>query len=115
MTLNLISANVYNSVKGPSNRNFGLIEIWFIGLQLVILIALLEYGSLLALKRYYTPRKIESGFVKVSPKDRSRKPPFDPDVFAKTIDQFFFFGSIIYILLFNIAYWSAVFILESKG
>ena len=50
LTLYLISANVYNSVKGPKSRGFSYIEVWMIGTQIPILIALLEYGFVLFLK-----------------------------------------------------------------
>ena len=51
VTLYLISANVYNSVDAPKNRGFSYIEIWMIGSQFPILLALLEYGILLYLKK----------------------------------------------------------------
>ena len=37
ITLYLILNNVYNSVKGPENRGFSYIEVWFVGTQLPIL------------------------------------------------------------------------------
>jgi hypothetical protein len=43
VTLYLISANVYNSVDAPKNRGFSYIEIWMLGSQVPILVALLEY------------------------------------------------------------------------
>ena len=51
VTLYLISANVYNSVDAPKNRGFSYIEIWMFGTQFPILIALLEYGFVLLLKK----------------------------------------------------------------
>ena len=57
LTLYLISANVYNSVKGPKSRGFSYIEVWMIGTQIPILIALLEYGYILFLKKI--SRKVE--------------------------------------------------------
>ena len=57
LTLYLISANVYNSVKGPKSRGFSFIEVWMIGTQIPILIALLEYGYILFLKKI--SRKVE--------------------------------------------------------
>ena len=51
VTLFLISANVYNSVDAPSNRGFSFIEIWMIGTQIPILLALCEYGFVLYLKK----------------------------------------------------------------
>ena len=51
VTLYLISANVYNSVEAPHPRGFSFIEIWMIGTQIPILLALCEYGFVLYLKK----------------------------------------------------------------
>ena len=51
VTLFLISANVYNSVDAPQSRGFSYIEIWMLGSQFPILLALLEYGLILFLKK----------------------------------------------------------------
>ena len=51
VTLYLISANVYNSVDAPKNRGFSYIEIWMLGTQFPILLALLEYGFVLYMKK----------------------------------------------------------------
>ena len=51
VTIYLISANVYNSVDAPKDRGFSYIEIWMIGSQFPILLALLEYGFVLYLKK----------------------------------------------------------------
>ena len=51
VTLYLISANVYNSVEGPKSRGFSYIEYWMIGTQAPILLALVEYGFILFLKK----------------------------------------------------------------
>lgn len=51
VTLYLISANVYNNVDAPKRRGFSYIEIWMIGTQFPILLALSEYGLILLLKK----------------------------------------------------------------
>ena len=51
VTLYLISANVYNSVDAPKNRRFSYIEVWMLGSQCPILLALLQYGFVLLLKK----------------------------------------------------------------
>ena len=51
VTLYLISANVYNSVEAPAGRGFSYIEVWMIGSQFPILLALCEYGFVLFLKK----------------------------------------------------------------
>ena len=52
VTLYLISANVYNSVDAPKGRGFSYIELWMLGTQFPILIALLEYGYILYLYKF---------------------------------------------------------------
>ena len=57
MTLYLIATNVYNSVKAPAERGFSYIEIWMIGIQIPILMGLIEYGVLLSFKKYSSEKK----------------------------------------------------------
>ena len=52
ITLFLILTNVYNSVDAPKSRGFSFIEIWLVGVQLPIFVAILEYMVLLARKKY---------------------------------------------------------------
>ena len=66
MTLYLISTNVYNSVDAPPGRGFSYIEIWMVGTQFPILLALCEYGLILCLKKY------EENWLK-NPTNRKRK------------------------------------------
>ena len=54
VTLYLISANVYNSVEAPNDRGFSYIELWMVGTQIPILLALCEYGFVLYLKKVET-------------------------------------------------------------
>ena len=51
LTLYLISANVYSSVEAPKARGFSYIEVWMIGTQFPILLALFEYGLILYWKK----------------------------------------------------------------
>ena len=51
VTLYLISANVYNAVDAPLTRGFSYIEVWILGTQAPILLALFEYGFILHLKK----------------------------------------------------------------
>ena len=52
VTLYLISAVVYNAVDAPRDRGFSNIEVWMLGAQFPILLALCEYGFVLYLKKY---------------------------------------------------------------
>ena len=52
VTLYLISAVVYNAVDAPSRRGFSNIEVWVLGAQFPIILALCEYGFVLYLKRH---------------------------------------------------------------
>ena len=57
VTLYLISAVVYNSVDAPSGRGFSNIEVWMLGAQFPILLALCEYGFVLYLKKHANKAK----------------------------------------------------------
>ena len=52
VTLYLIHTNVYNSVDAPKDRGFSYVEIWMIGTQIPILLALMEYGIILCWKKF---------------------------------------------------------------
>ena len=52
VTLYLISAIVYNAVDAPRARGFSNIEVWMLGAQFPILLALSEYGFVLYLKKH---------------------------------------------------------------
>ena len=57
VTLYLIASNVYSNLKAPSTRGFSYIETWMLGTQAVIIFAILEYGILLAWKKYFPEQK----------------------------------------------------------
>ena len=59
VTLYLISAIVYNAVDAPSVRGFSNIEVWMLGAQFPILLALCEYGYVLYLKKYANKNHIQ--------------------------------------------------------
>ena len=52
VTLYLMLINSHNSVEAPSGRGFSNIEVWFIGIQAPIAFGIIEYGVILALKRF---------------------------------------------------------------
>ncbi len=52
ITLSLIMINTFNSVDAPSNRGFSSIEIWFIGTLAPVLFGIVEFGYVLALKKF---------------------------------------------------------------
>ena len=92
VTLYLIAANTFNSVKAPKNRGFSYIEIWTVGVQIPILMAIFEYGIVLALLKFkkfeYEEEKIEMGFK------------------VKKLDLMSCVCSGIFILFFDIIYWA---------
>jgi hypothetical protein len=95
--LYLIQINTYNSVKAPPKRGFSTIEIWFVGIQAPILLAVLEYGVLLAMKKFWTKQQQ----IGVKGIDMSK------DELFKYVDLCTFFVSIVYLLTFNALYWFA--------
>ena len=91
VTLYLISANVYNSVDAPKNRGFSYIEIWMLGTQFPILVALFEYGVVLYLKKV----------VKIS--DQNEMKSFEEKI--KKLDLATMRFSFCYFMIFISTYW----------
>ena len=52
ITLCLISFNVYNAVDAPPRRGFSYIELWMIGMEVPIILSILEYSAILGLRRW---------------------------------------------------------------
>ena len=65
VTLYLISAIVYNAVDAPRARGFSNIEVWMLGAQFPILLALCEYGFVLYLKKYPNQDRNQIGVQKM--------------------------------------------------
>ena len=97
LTLFLIHANVYNSVDGPKSRGMSYIEIWMIGTQIPILVALTEYGFVLYWK------KIAEKSNQIHPKNENESIP-DLDEKIKKLDLITMICSVIYLFLFTFFY-----------
>lgn len=104
VTLYLITANVYNSVDAPPSRGFSYIEVWMFGAQCPILIALLEYGYALYLKKYAQERKkkkkITTNVVYVY-----QKCQLDIDQRIKRMDMATMIISCSLFIIFTLCYW----------
>ena len=48
VTLYLITANTYAAMEAPPNRGFSYAEVWMVGVQVPILVALIEYAYILS-------------------------------------------------------------------
>ena len=88
VTLYLIASNVYNALNIPKNRGFSYIELWYSGIQLLIFGAILEYGIVLTMLKYW--KKYSPGFI-------------------KKMDKWAFCLALIFLIIFNICYWSVAF------
>ena len=117
ITLELITTNTYNSVKAPSERGFSYIEIWLLGIQIPIILAIVEYGILLTMKRM---QKKDNGQVKIQVIHSGNHPQirekaiWDLDQMGKTMDKWSFISSLFFIIIFIIVYWSVA-LTRSKG
>ena len=101
VTLNLITSNVYMTINAPRERGFSQIEVWMIGVEGVILLALMEYGFLLALKRYNLslPKGCKSDQMKKFIHESTIEDKM------KMVDSFTFILSILFFVTFNLYYW----------
>ena len=82
--LYLIQIDTYNSAEVPPHQGFGSIEFWFIGMQIPILLGILEYGTTLAMKKFWPVQKENK---------------------LKNIDLCTFFVSCLYLVTFNGVYY----------
>ena len=87
--LYLIQINTYNSAKAPPKRGFSSIEVWFVGMQVPILIAIFEYGFLLAMKK----------FLRETMEDKN----LNPENLFKKMDLLFFIACSVYFAILVIA------------
>ena len=79
-----------------------------LGVQIPILLALFEYGAILAMKKYDL-RNWRQKPVKVGQAGQfKRTNVVDYDELAKSMDKITLFLSFGFIVLFNIVYWTAV-------
>ena len=95
VTLYLISANVYSSVEAPKARGFSYIEVWMIGTQFPILLALFEYGLILYWKKMAKNTDDEN--------DIESKQLLDKKI--KNLDFATMILSLVSFIMFAIFYW----------
>ena len=100
LTLYLISANVYNSVDAPPTRGFSYIEVWILGTQAPIILALFEYGFILLLKKVAKKITINEN-QDINHTDA--EPDLDDKI--KVLDYTFMIISLISISAFVSVYW----------
>ena len=94
ITLYLISTNVYGSTEAPPNRGFSNIELWITGTQICILLAILEYSIILALKRINNISLLNE-FTNT----------LNIEEFAKKMDGFSLTLCFTFFFFFNLIYW----------
>ena len=99
VTLFLISANVYNSVKAPKARGCSYIEIWMIGTQIPILVALFEYAIILYMKKNAKKSEIQIGILNFDNTEHNIEDKI------KKIDSITMVISCLYFLTFSLSYW----------
>ena len=106
VTLYLILTNVYNSVEAPKSRGFSYIEVWLVGMQIPILVAICEYVILLATKKYgnHHTCSIQPKVVQVGLKSKQFDIESDFDNIAKKGDKWTFIASSFFIMIFTTIY-----------
>ena len=94
VTIFLVETAIYGSVEAPPLRGFTYIELWYIGVQIPIIFAIIEYGMTLAALKYngadthmkYFPEGTTTGDV------------------SKKVDLVSFFLSFTFIVIFICSY-----------
>ena len=95
VTLYLIVINVYASIEAPTGRGFSYIEVWFVGVQMPILIALLEYVCILVVMKLRDDLQVDFLRRRIL----KNKTIAMADIVAFSLPGFYFF-------VFNICYWT---------
>ena len=105
ITLYLITFNVYGSVSAnmaPPERGFSYVELWMAGMQIPILGAVIEYSTILGLRKYSFKNEIETTKVYNMQAEDASKMKLRWD---KKVDMASFVLSLTYFLIFCIFYW----------
>ena len=87
ITLYLILVNTYASIEAPSKRGISAIEVWFLAMQTPVLLAIIEYGIVLGLKKIWKWKT------------------FDQNVAFQYCDNASFVVSVVFQIVFNAIYW----------
>ena len=104
VTLYLISSNVYSSISAPKKRGFSYVEVWIMGSQGTILLAIIEYGFILMWKKF--EKKTSSEVSPIVDKDEEKTwNNLSLNEKIKRVDIISIITSGIFFLLFNIIYW----------
>ena len=109
VTLYLISAVVYNAVDAPRGRGFSNIEVWMLGAQFPILLALCEYGFILYLKRH--TNKAQNQVQTITSDPNQVQPMTAEDQAAelddriKRLDSATMIFSFLFFITFALVYW----------
>ena len=85
----LILTTIHGNVKGPSSRGFSYLEVWYSGMFLPVIVAIIEYALLLATLKY----KNESQYL---------------TRFLAKVDIIFMWCSAIFLVIFILAFLSAI-------
>ena len=110
VTLCLISCTVYIAVDAPPHRGFSYIELWFLGTQLPILFAMVEYSLILGCYKILNHKRFKSINVKViSVAQMGTKMPkmsssFNLDHLVFLIDVISFIVSASFMAFFSLLY-----------
>ena len=113
VTLFLISSNVYGSLKAPQTRGFSYLEVWMVGVNGVNLLAIIEYGIVLAWNKYSvnaTTVSNSNAKAKIPMQDSNNSwfycNAMTKEEKIKMVDMVTFIFSIIFFILFIVCYWT---------
>ena len=104
VTLFLISTNVYSSINAPPERGFSYIELWMVGMQLPICIALVQYSIILGMKKFLK-NKGDNSKIFSNRKSGEELKMESNDIIYKNMDKIFLILSTVYFIIFCLCYW----------
>ena len=94
--------NLLKNFRAPPERGFSYVELWMAGMQIPILGAVIEYSTILGLRKYSFKNEIETTKVYNMQAEEASKMKLRWD---KKVDMASFVLSLTYFLIFCIFYW----------
>ena len=95
----LILVTIHGNVKGPSSRGFSYLELWYLGMFIPVIAAIIEYACLLVALKYKNERDYDSQMV--MGKMTLRK-------FLAHVDMAFLCCNAVFLVVYIVSYFSAV-------
>ena len=108
--MDLITFNIYNSIKAPLNRKITYLEYWMVIVHIPLLIGVAEYAIILAIHKFQPKKLFITNDQVFSAADFEKKRMKEMEELSNFLDKMTFIITLLIILLSNLVYWSIAFV-----